>query len=78
MKTRNNAGFSLVEILAVLVIMGLLISVLAPTVLLTAMLSLVKTWNGVFMMAARMLIALTRNGLLPALFSHAPGRTTPT
>lgn len=33
MKTRNNAGFSLVEILVVLVIMGLLISVVAPTVL---------------------------------------------
>lgn len=30
---RNNAGFSLVEILVVLVIMGLLISVVAPTVL---------------------------------------------
>jgi general secretion pathway protein G len=33
MKQRNNAGFSLVEILVVLVIMGLLISVVAPTVL---------------------------------------------
>lgn len=33
MKTRTNAGFSLVEILVVLVIMGLLISVVAPTVL---------------------------------------------
>jgi len=33
MKTKNNAGFSLVEILVVLVIMGLLISVVAPTVL---------------------------------------------
>jgi len=33
MKTRNKAGFSLVEILVVLVIMGLLISVVAPTVL---------------------------------------------
>lgn len=33
MKRRNNAGFSLVEILVVLVIMGLLISVVAPTVL---------------------------------------------
>ena len=30
---RNNAGFSLIEILVVLVIMGLLISVVAPTVL---------------------------------------------
>ena len=33
MKARTNAGFSLVEILVVLVIMGLLISVVAPTVL---------------------------------------------
>ena len=33
MKARNNTGFSLVEILVVLVIMGLLISVVAPTVL---------------------------------------------
>lgn len=33
MKVNNNAGFSLVEILVVLVIMGLLISVVAPTVL---------------------------------------------
>ena len=33
MKAANNAGFSLVEILVVLVIMGLLISVVAPTVL---------------------------------------------
>jgi len=33
MKARSNAGFSLVEILVVLVIMGLLISVVAPTVL---------------------------------------------
>ena len=33
MKRRDNAGFSLVEILVVLVIMGLLISVVAPTVL---------------------------------------------
>jgi len=33
MKVTRNAGFSLVEILVVLVIMGLLISVVAPTVL---------------------------------------------
>ena len=33
MRRSNNAGFSLVEILVVLVIMGLLISVVAPTVL---------------------------------------------
>ena len=33
MKVKHSAGFSLVEILVVLVIMGLLISVVAPTVL---------------------------------------------
>ncbi len=33
MRTSNSGGFSLVEILVVLVIMGLLISVVAPTVL---------------------------------------------
>ncbi len=33
MNAKSNAGFSLVEILVVLVIMGLLISVVAPTVL---------------------------------------------
>jgi general secretion pathway protein G len=33
MKAKRSAGFSLVEILVVLVIMGLLISVVAPTVL---------------------------------------------
>ena len=33
MKEKRNSGFSLVEILVVLVIMGLLISVVAPTVL---------------------------------------------
>ena len=33
MKAKRNTGFSLVEILVVLVIMGLLISVVAPTVL---------------------------------------------
>lgn len=33
MKAKGSAGFSLVEILVVLVIMGLLISVVAPTVL---------------------------------------------
>ena len=33
MKASRNSGFSLVEILVVLVIMGLLISVVAPTVL---------------------------------------------
>jgi amino acid transporter len=49
--------------------------VLAPLVLLTAMLSLVKTWNGVFMMAARTLIALARNGFLPSFFRRAPGRS---
>ncbi len=47
--------------------------VLAPVVLLTAILSLIKTWNGVFMMAARTLIALTRNQFLPAWFNRGRG-----
>ena len=49
--------------------------VLVPLVLLTAMMSLVKTWNGVFLMAARTLIALTRNGFLPAWLNKWHGRS---
>ncbi len=48
---------------------------LVPLVLLTAMFSLVKTWNGVFMMAARTLIALARNGFLPAWVNKWHGRS---
>ena len=50
MKLKRNAGFSLVEILVVLVIMGLLISVVAPTVLNQAddarMLELLEPYRG--------------------------------
>lgn len=38
---------------------------LAAVVLIAAMLSLVKTWNGVFLMASRTMIALMREGFLP-------------
>jgi amino acid transporter len=40
-------------------------SVLVPLVLIIAMISLLKTWNAVFLMAARTIIALVRNGFLP-------------
>jgi len=49
--------------------------VLAPLVLLAALLSLAKTWNGVFLMATRTMIALARNGLLPAWMNRWHGRT---
>ncbi|HMH65369.1 MAG TPA: APC family permease [Rhizomicrobium sp.] len=49
--------------------------VLVPLVLLTAMFSLVKTWNGVFLMAARTIIALARNGFLPAWMNKWHGRS---
>lgn len=48
---------------------------LVPLVLLTAMFSLVKTWNGVFMMAARTLIALARSGFLPSWVNRWHGRS---
>jgi len=49
--------------------------VLAPLVLLAAMFSLAKTWNGVFLMASRTMIALARAGLLPAWMNKWHGRT---
>lgn len=49
--------------------------VLVPLVLLIAMLSLVKTWNGVFLMASRTLIALGREGFLPAWMNKGRGRS---
>ena len=49
--------------------------VLAPLVLLAALISLAKTWNGVFLMATRTMIALARNGLLPAWMNRWHGRT---
>ena len=48
---------------------------LVPLVLVIAMMSLVKTWNGVFLMAARTLIALARNGFLPAWLNRWHGRS---
>jgi amino acid transporter len=49
--------------------------VLVPLVLVIAMLSLVKTWNGVFLMASRTLIALAREGFLPAWMNRWHGRS---
>jgi len=49
--------------------------ILVPLVLAIAMLSLVKTWNGVFLMASRTLIALAREGLLPAWMNKWHGRS---
>lgn len=48
---------------------------LAAIVLITAMLSLVKTWNGVFLMASRTLIALTRDGFLPSWLNRWHGHS---
>lgn len=49
--------------------------VLVPVVLFIAMMSLVKTWNGVFLMAARTIIALVRNGFLPGWMNKWHGRS---
>ena len=49
--------------------------VLVPLVLLVAILSLLKTWNGCFLMASRTLIALTREGLMPAWMNKWHGRS---
>jgi amino acid transporter len=49
--------------------------VLVPLVLLIAIMSLLKTWNGVFLMAARTIIALERNGMLPGWLGKWQGRT---
>ena len=49
--------------------------VLVPMVLMIAMLSLVKTWNGVFLMAARTVIALVRSGFLPAWMNKWHGHS---
>jgi amino acid transporter len=48
---------------------------LVSLVLLIAIMSLLKTWNGVFLMAARTLIALERSGMLPAWLNRWQGRT---
>jgi amino acid transporter len=49
--------------------------VLVPLVLLIAIMSLLKTWNGVFLMAARTIIALERSGMLPAWLNRWQGRS---
>jgi amino acid transporter len=49
--------------------------VLVPLVLVIAILSLLKTWNGCFLMASRTLIALTREGLMPAWMNKWHGRS---
>ncbi len=48
---------------------------LVSLVLVIAIMSLLKTWNGVFLMAARTLIALERSGMLPAWLNKRQGRT---
>ncbi len=48
---------------------------LAAIVIVAAMLSLVKTWNGVFLMATRTMIALAREGFLPAWLNRWHGRS---
>lgn len=48
---------------------------LAPAILVAAAASLIKTWNGVFLMSARILLALARHGLLPAWAARVDART---
>jgi amino acid transporter len=48
-------------------------SIIVPLVLIIAMISLLKTWNAVFLMAARTIIALVRNGFLPAWLNSWQG-----
>ncbi len=50
-------------------------NMLVPLVLVIAIMSLLKTWNGVFLMAARTLIALGRNGMLPSWVNRREGRS---
>ncbi len=49
--------------------------VLVPLVLVIAILSLLKTWNGCFLMASRTLIALSREGLMPGWMNKWHGRS---
>jgi APA family basic amino acid/polyamine antiporter len=44
-------------------------------VLVIAILSLLKTWNGCFLMASRTLIALSREGLMPGWMNKWHGRS---
>jgi basic amino acid/polyamine antiporter, APA family len=48
-------------------------SIIVPLVLVVAMISLLKTWNAVFLMAARTIIALVRNGFLPGWLNRWRG-----
>ena len=50
-------------------------TVLVPLVLVIAILSLLKTWNGCVLMASRTLIALMREGLMPAWMNKWHGRS---
>jgi basic amino acid/polyamine antiporter, APA family len=53
--------------------------VIGTIILGAAVLSLAKTWNGVMLMASRMLLAQSRAQLLPAVFQHVDlKRHTPT
>lgn len=47
---------------------------LAVTLLCATVVSLMKAWNGVFMMAVRLLIAMSRTGLLPARLGQLDSR----
>lgn len=49
--------------------------ILVPLVLVIAILSLLKTWNGCVLMASRTLIALQREGMMPAWMNKWHGRT---
>lgn len=49
-------------------------SALAAAILVAAAASILKTWNGVMLMAARMLLALSREGFLPAAMARAHPR----
>ncbi|MFO1248170.1 MAG: APC family permease [Alphaproteobacteria bacterium] len=50
-------------------------NVLVPLVLVIAILSLLKTWNGCVLMASRTLIALQREGLMPQWMNKWHGRS---
>ena len=50
-------------------------NILVPLVLVVAILSLLKTWNGCVLMASRTLIALQREGLMPGWMNKWHGRT---
>jgi len=49
--------------------------ILAPVVILATMASLIKTWNSVFLVAVRTLIALGRENMIPAAFAEVDART---